>query len=121
MCQCKVKTRIRIFQVHSEGGVQKVPKLSSREAVPKSPREWHERSVFVHLGELEAKMKVARPGHKVVAKDMGQKRKVIAGRSNVYKRMSPTMAARDKCAGKGLIPAATGINIIDGVASPKWG
>ena len=48
--------------------------------------------IFVHLDEPEAKVKkkikVARPVHKVVAKDMGQKNKEDRPRTskNVYKR-----------------------------------
>lgn len=88
--------------------------------------ERHEVKIFVHLNEPKAKKKVARPFHKVVAKDMGQKNK---GSLEGVRECVQVKVANGGCAGdwrmqageQGLIPSAAGINIIDGVASPKWG
>ena len=53
--------------------------------------------IFVHLDEPKAKKtNVARPVHKVVANDMGQKNKEDRPKAseNVYKRKLPTVAVR---------------------------
>lgn len=59
--------------------------------------ERHEVKIFVHLNEPKAKKKVARPFHKVVAKDMGQKNRGDRPRAseNVYKGRLTAVAVRE--------------------------
>ena len=65
--------------------------------------ERHEVEIFVHVNEPKAKEKqnVARPSHKVVAKDMGQKNRGDRPRAseNVYRGRLTAVAVREigKC------------------------
>jgi uncharacterized protein YcnI len=104
--------------------------LSLQKAVPKFPSACDERATrkiksVCSSGRAKSK-KVARPGHKVVAKDMGQKNK--SDRPVGDRMCTSECRQRWRCgklasAGRqaGLIPSTTGINIIDGFCRPQMG